>query len=104
DYFGAVGLQQKNFFAAHFVGHDKNAAITFDRGGDRQADPRIAGRGLDYRASGTKPSAPLGLVDHRQTDAVFDTAARVHGLDFDEDFGLHPFRKPMKLDEWGPAD
>src|SRR5690606_5814710 len=62
----------------------EDAAVAPGDGGQGQARARVAARALDDRPARPQQSAPLGVFDHGDADAVFDRAARVEELDLDE--------------------
>ena len=81
---GAVGGHQTPALERHRLRHDEDQPVAADRGDHRQADAGVARGRLDDRAARPEDAAALGVLDHREADAVLDRAARVRPL------GLHP--------------
>ncbi len=101
---GAVGPQQRDLLLAHLVGHDEDAAVALDGGGDRQADAGVAGGGLDDGAARPQLAVPLGRLDHGQADPVLDRSARVQVLELGNDAGRQAAGHPLQADQRGVAD
>ena len=84
DDLGAVRAQQRLLLRRLLVGHDEDAAVALERGGDRQAVAGVAGRRLDDGPAGLEQARALGGLDHRQPDPVLHRAARVEHLELRE--------------------
>ncbi|VTN11722.1 Uncharacterised protein [Raoultella terrigena] len=69
--------QMEYLLAAHFVGDDEDQAVVLLRRNERQAEPGIAGGGFNNRAAGLQLTEALGLVNHRQRDAILNRTAGV---------------------------
>ena len=80
----AISEHQPAPLDAHALGHDQDQLVALDRGDHREADAGVAAGRLDDRAAGLELAAALGVLDHRQRDAVLDRAAGIGAL------GLHP--------------
>ncbi|MNX32043.1 hypothetical protein D3C86_622440 [compost metagenome] len=76
-HFGAHGLEVQDFFRGHFVRHHQHHPIALGAADQRQAQAGVAGGGFDDGAAGLEATIALGLVDHRQADAVLDRTAGV---------------------------
>ena len=85
DDLGPEGAQQGDLLLRDLVGHHEDAAVALQRGGDREADARVAARRLDDRPSGGELPLLLGALDHPEADPVLDAAARVHELELGEE-------------------
>ena len=59
--------------------------VALDRADQREADAGVARGRLDDDRAGPEDAARLGVLDHRQGDAVLDAAARVLALELDPD-------------------
>src|SRR5262249_15152352 len=70
--------------AAHLVGNHEDELVALARRDERQAQARVPGGRLDDRAAGLQRPVALGLLDHREPDAVLDGAARVLALELEE--------------------
>ena len=66
--------------------------------------PVLPGGRLDDGAAGGKPAATLGLIDHRDADAVLDAPAGIDRLELDKHPRGHLFGEPMQLDQGSPTD
>ena len=55
-HFGPEGLEQAHLLLGHLVGHREDAAVTLERGGDRETHAGVARGALDDGAAG--PSSP----------------------------------------------
>ena len=71
----------------HAVRHHQHQLVALDRRDHREADAGVARRGLDDRAARLELAGRLGVLDHRQRDAVLDRAAGVRALGLDPDVG-----------------
>ena len=101
DDLGAVGPQEGLLLDRLLVGHDEDAAVALERGGDGQAVAGVAGRRLDDGAARLEQALALGRLDHRQADAVLDRAARVEHLELGQEERLALGRTQVAGD---PAD
>ena len=81
DDLGAVRAQHGDLFLAHLVGHHEDAAVALLCRSDRQAGTGIARRRLHDRAARLQLPFLLGLLDHRQADAVLDGSAGIQVLE-----------------------
>ena len=81
---GSVGAQERDLLLAHLVGHDEDAVVALDRGGDREADSGVPGRGLDDRPAGLQLPFALGLLDQLDADPVLDRPAGADVLELGE--------------------
>ncbi|MNL13262.1 hypothetical protein D3C87_1341650 [compost metagenome] len=76
-HFSAHSLEVQDFFRGHFVRHHQHHPIALGAADQRQAQAGVAGGGFDDGAAGLEATIALGLVDHRQADAVLDRTAGV---------------------------
>ena len=104
DDLGSVRPQQRDLLLAHLVGHDEDAAVALQRGGDREAGAGVAGGGLDDRAARFQLSLPLGSLDHRDPDPVLHGPAGVEVLELGDDGARVLGNQPLEADERGVAD
>jgi hypothetical protein len=84
----AISEHQPAPLEAHALRHDQDELVALHRGDHGEADAGIARGRLDDRAAGLQLAAPLGLLDHRQRDAVLDRAAGIGALGLDPDLGV----------------
>ena len=54
NHLGTVGSQEAALLLTHFIGHDKDTMIAFDRRGDSQPMTRITTGWLNYGAAWTQ--------------------------------------------------
>ena len=88
---GAVERQQALALAAHPLRQREHQVIALGGADERQRDPGVAAGGLDdRRAPRLDPPLALGRLDHRQTDAILDAAARIERLDLCKQRGSEP--------------
>ena len=88
---GAERPQQAAALLAHCFGHREDDLVAPGRPDPGEADAGIAaGRLDDGRAGGEDPFL-LGILDHRQRDAVLDASAGIEELQFDKNVGLLAF-------------
>ena len=80
----AIGEHQAAALDRHRIGHHQDQLVALDRGDHRQADAGVAAGRLDDRAAGFQLARFLGVLDHRQRDAVLDRPAGIGA------FGLDP--------------
>ena len=90
---GTVGTQEGLLLGRLLIGHDEDAAVAFECRGDGQAVAGVTARRLDDRAARLEEAGSLGGLDHGQSDAVLDRAARVEHLQLGQDERL-PIRRP----------
>ncbi len=76
--------QVEDLLLAHLVGQDEDELVALLRRHQRQADAGVAGRRLDERVAGLDVAALLGLLDHRDADAVLDRAAGIREFELEE--------------------
>ena len=81
---GAQSAQMLDFLARHLVGHDEDDAVALGDADLGEAEPGVAGGGLDNGAATLQPAILLGRSDHRQRDAILDRAAGVLAFELDE--------------------
>ncbi len=81
-----------------FVSHHEDALITFDRGGEGQADACVAGSCFDDRAAGFDLAFPLGGFDHGDTDAILHGKAGIEILHLGKNQRLQSFVKAIEFD------
>jgi hypothetical protein len=74
----------QHFLAGHLVGHHQHHAIALGARHQRQAETSVAGSRFDHGAAGSQAAVALGDLDHRTADAVFDRAAGVLRLEFQQ--------------------
>ncbi len=74
---GSIGAQQATLLFADLVGHDKDAVISFERGGQRQSVTGIAAGRLDDCTAWTQQASLLALLNQRRPDAVLDATTGV---------------------------
>ena len=101
---GAVGSQQRDLLAAHLVGHDEDAAIALDGGGDRQADAGVAGGRLDDGAARAQAAVAFGGLDHADADAILDRAARVEVFELGDNRGGDVSGERLQAHQRSPSD
>ena len=77
--------QVEDLLLAHLVREHQHDAIALLRGDERKPEARVARGRLDDRAAGLQVPAALGLLDHREADAVLDRASRVLELELEEE-------------------
>ena len=87
DELGAVALQQLAALGAHVVRHRQDQLVALHGSDHREADAGVAGRRLDDGGAGLEHAALLGVLDHRERDAVLDAAAGVAALELGDDLG-----------------
>ena len=81
----AVAGHQLAALDRHRLGHRQDQPVALHRADEGEADPGVArGRLDDDRARAEDPGC-LGVLDHRQRDAVLDAAARVGALHLEPD-------------------
>ena len=84
----AIGQHQPPPLEAHALRHDQDQFVALDRGDHGEADAGIARGRLDDRAAGLQLAALLGVLDHRQRDAVLDRGAGIGALGLDPHLGV----------------
>ena len=94
----AQGFQIARLFDRGFVGHHKNALVTFYGRGDRQADAGIARSGFDDRPAGFQFTFALCRINHRDADAILHGETRIEILHLGENQGLQPFVDAIDFD------
>ncbi len=104
NHLGAERLEQTDFLLRHLVGHREDALVAFDRGGDGQADARVAARALDNGAARLEAALALEALDDRNADPILDRPARIENLGLGEHRGPDPAREAVEPDERRPAD
>ena len=82
--FRAHRAQVEDLLLAHLVGQHQDQPIALLRGDQRQTKTGVAGGRFDDRAAGLEVAALLGLLDHRQADAVLDGAAGIRVFELQE--------------------
>jgi hypothetical protein len=87
---GAVGTEQADLLLAHLVGHDEYAAVALERGRDGEPVAGVPRGRLDDRPARAQQAATLGVLDHRQADAILDAPARIERLHLGEDERAQP--------------
>ena len=75
--FRTVGGQQFAPLNAHRFGHGEDQPVAFDRGGKGEADSGVAAGRFDDQRTGFEQAARFGVLDHRESDAILDAAARI---------------------------
>ena len=68
----AQGLEVEHLFGRHLVRNDQHDTVALGTRHQGQAEPRVAGSGLDHGTTFAQPSVALGSFDHRAPDTVFD--------------------------------
>ena len=86
----AVGLHQLAALHAHGLRHGDDDAVTPGRRHGGQADPGVAGGGLDDDRAGLQLAAGLRLVDHRLGNAVFYRPGGIEILQLSQNAGFQP--------------
>ena len=77
----AVGPQECLLLGRLLVGHDEDAAIALQRGGNRQAVASVAARRLDDGAARLEEAIAFRRLDHGQPDAVLHRAPGIEHLE-----------------------
>src|SRR5581483_4025596 len=83
---------------------DENRAIPAHGSRHRQADPRIASRGLDDGAARSEQAAALSVDDHGQRYSILDATTRIYRLELNIDSRGQARRNSLQLNEWRSAD
>ena len=104
DDLGAVGREHVALVLADLVRQHEDAAVAALLGDQGEADPGVAGGGLDDGAAGLQQPVALGRVDDAGRDAVFRGAARVQVLELDEDRRGDAVGHLVQPDQRGIAD
>ena len=104
DHLRPVGAEQADLFRRHLVGHDEDHLVALDRRGHREPVTRVARGGLDDGAAGAEQPSAFGILEHRQTDTVLDTATRVELLELGKDQRPEPLGDLAQPDQRGVAD
>ena len=86
DDFRAKRFQQIHFFLRLLVGDGENHFVAAHRGDQRQSHAGISGCALDNRAAGFQQASALGIINHRDADAILHRAAGIQVVHFDVDF------------------
>ena len=87
DEFRAVAFEQPAPFERHVFGHGEDEPVALDGADERKADAGVPGRRLDDGGARLEAAVALGVLDHREGDAVLDAAARVQALELAEHGG-----------------
>ena len=96
DDLGAVRAQHGDLLLAHLVRHHEDAAVPAQRGGDREADARVARGRLDDRPARAQPPVLLRRLDHRMPDPVLHRAAGVQVLELREQLAGDVAGEPLE--------
>ncbi len=88
----------------HRFRHGQDQPVALDGRDHRQTDAGIAGGGFDDDAVGLEQTAPLGILDHRQADAVLDAAAGIGPLQLHPDLDLVAGEQPVDANMGRVAD
>jgi len=92
---GPERFQIARLFNRRFVGHDEDALVAFDRGGNRETNACVAGGCFDDCAAGLQDALALRGGDHRNADPVFDGETGIEILHLCENQRLQSFIKPI---------
>ncbi len=84
DDFRTVGRGEFAPLNGHGVRHREDEVVALDGAHEREADARVAARGLHDRRARLEGARLFGGLDHRERDAVLHAAARVEVLDLGE--------------------
>jgi hypothetical protein len=98
---GAKAAHEDAFFLSKAFGHEEDNLVTAMNADQGEAHTGIAGRGLYDGCAGLEETPPLGIQDHTQGCAVFDTAARIEELEFYVDIGCPGRDKPVEMEHGG---
>ncbi len=89
---GSIRAQQRDLLVTHLVAHHEDAAVAALRRHDRESRAGVPRGRLDDRAARLQESVALGRVDHRDRDAILDTAARIRRFELGDERALHAVR------------
>src|SRR5262249_9667358 len=82
DDLGSKGTERVDLLLAHFVGHRKDATVSFDGCRQRQPHPCIAGCSFNDGPARLDPARFFRGFEHRDADTVFHAAAGIQILEF----------------------
>jgi hypothetical protein len=97
-YFGPIGPQNADVLRGCFGVHHTYQPHAITSAGLSQAYTHIAGAGLDDRTPGPDVASFQSGFDYIERGSVFDTAARVKGLQFGKEAKVRIFGKVIQLD------
>src|SRR5713101_3372574 len=100
----AIRRQQRTPLLAHRIGHRQDKLVTLDCTYQREPDSSIARGGFDDGIAGLDAAVLFRLLDHRQANAIFYTAARVIVLELGPYFGIISGRHAVKPHHRSMAD
>ena len=69
-----------------------------------QGDPGVSGSRLDDRSAGADQAVGLGLLDHRQTDAVLHAGQGIACFQFRDQFAGQAFAETAQPHQRGTTD
>jgi hypothetical protein len=84
DHLGTHRLRMQHLLARHLVRHHQHRAVAFAAAHQCEAEPGIAGGGLDDGAAGLKPPVGLRRLDHRPRRPVLERAGGVGAFELEE--------------------
>src|SRR5437879_2613756 len=84
----AICSQQRSPLLAHSIRHRQNELVSLDRTYQREADSGVTRGGLDDSVARLDTAVLLRLLDHCQTDPVFDAAAWIIVLELGPYIGV----------------
>ena len=87
DHARTVSAQESHAFDVDIIGHRKDCFIAFGGAHHCQTDSRISACRFDDCPSRFQTAFTLCSLDHAQSDAVFNTTARVQRLELHQHFG-----------------
>ena len=86
DDFRAKRFQQIHFFLGLLVGDGENHFVAAHRGDERQSHAGISGCTLDNCSAWFEQAFALGIINHRDADAILHRAAGIQVVHFRVDF------------------
>jgi hypothetical protein len=98
DDLAAVGLEERHLFLRDLVRRRADHPVPLQDRGHGQTDAGVARGGLDDRAPGLEQPFALGLLDHGDSDPVFDALARIEILELGGE-SRPPGAEPGELDQ-----
>ena len=96
DDFRAQRLQQVHFFLRLLVGDGEDQFVPAHRAHQRQADSGIARSSFNDGAARLEQSLPLGIIDHRDANAILHRAAGIHVVGFDVHLSVKSGCQPVQ--------
>src|SRR5437667_101671 len=101
---GAEPGQEPLALDAHVVGHRQDQPVASHRGRHRQPDAGVAAGRLDDRGAGLEHAPPLGVLEHRDGDAVLDAPTGIERLELRHHGRAARLGQPIESDHRRVAD